>query len=141
VVAGPQYPAGIDWPANVERIEHLPPEEHAAFYGRQRFTLNITRQDMIAAGWSPSVRIFEAGACGTPIISDYWEGLTDLLPEPEAIYIAGSSEDVVRMLAKTGQHERQEMAGMARAIILEGHTGTARAGQLVDILTSCMAEA
>ena len=32
VVAGPQYPADIDWPANVERIEHLPPAEHPAFY-------------------------------------------------------------------------------------------------------------
>jgi spore maturation protein CgeB len=141
VVAGPQYPASIEWPANVERIEHLPPEQHAAFYGRQRFTLNITRQDMIAAGWSPSVRIFEAGACGTPIISDYWEGLTELLPEPEAIFIAGSSEDVVRMLEETGEAERQDMAGVARGIILEGHTGTARAGQLADILASCMAGA
>ena len=55
VVAGPQYPETIDWPANVERIDHLPPAEHAAFYSRQRFTLNVTRADMIAAGWSPSV--------------------------------------------------------------------------------------
>lgn len=62
VVAGPQYPREIDWPANVERIDHLPPAEHAAFYSRQRFTLNVTRADMIAAGWSPSVRIFEAAA-------------------------------------------------------------------------------
>ena len=75
VVAGPQYPASIDWPANVERIEHLPPSEHAAFYCRQRFTLNVTRADMIRTGWSPSVRLFEAAACGTPIISDRWEGL------------------------------------------------------------------
>ena len=75
VVAGPQYPADIDWPANVERIEHLPPADHAAFYSASRFTLNVTRADMIAAGWSPSVRLFEAGACGTPIVSDVWEGI------------------------------------------------------------------
>jgi spore maturation protein CgeB len=30
VVAGPQYPVTIDWPANVERIEHCPPADHAA---------------------------------------------------------------------------------------------------------------
>jgi spore maturation protein CgeB len=71
VVAGPQYPDTIDWPANVERIEHLPPQDHPSFYSRQRFTLNVTRADMIAAGWSPSVRLFEAAACGTPIISDF----------------------------------------------------------------------
>jgi len=55
VVAGPQYPAGIDWPGNVERLEHVAPADHAAFYAAQRFTLNITRAAMIAAGWSPSV--------------------------------------------------------------------------------------
>ncbi len=31
-VAGPQYPSSIHWPANVERIEHLPPAAHRAFY-------------------------------------------------------------------------------------------------------------
>jgi spore maturation protein CgeB len=132
VVAGPQYPASIQWPDNVERIEHLAPEHHADFYGKSRFTLNITRQDMIAAGWSPSVRIFEAGACGTPIISDHWEGLTDLLPSPEAILIAHSSEDVVAMLEGTDDAARDAIAAEARRIILDGHTGRARAQQLVD---------
>ncbi len=49
-VAGPQYPADIDWPANVERLEHVPPADHAAFYAASRFTLNVTRADMIEAG-------------------------------------------------------------------------------------------
>src|SRR5690606_8999788 len=52
VVAGPQYPDTIQWPSNVERIDHLPPSEHPSFYSRQRFTLNVTRADMRAAGWS-----------------------------------------------------------------------------------------
>ena len=30
VVAGPQYPDDLAWPANVERIEHLPPATHPA---------------------------------------------------------------------------------------------------------------
>ncbi|MBV9396377.1 MAG: glycosyltransferase, partial [Bryobacterales bacterium] len=50
IVAGPQYPDSIAWPRNVERVEHLAPDRHAWFYGSQRFTLNITRRDMIAAG-------------------------------------------------------------------------------------------
>lgn len=78
VVAGPQYPADIAWPANVQRIEHLPPAEHRAFYNRQRWTLNITRADMIRADYAPSVRLFEAAACATPIISDRWQGLDEL---------------------------------------------------------------
>ena len=132
VVAGPQYPADIDWPTNVERIEHLPPAEHARFYGRQRFTLNVTRADMIAAGWSPSVRLFEAAACGTPIISDDWPGLSELLPEGEAIVIARTTADVVNVLSGDAPALRQ--AALARQIVLSEHTGVARARQLLAIL-------
>src|SRR3546814_11437905 len=64
VVAGPQYPDDIDWPANVERIEHLAPHDHAAFYSASRYTLNVTRADMIEEGRSPSVRLFEAAGIG-----------------------------------------------------------------------------
>lgn len=131
VVAGPQYPETIDWPANVERIEHLPPDAHPDFYAAQLFTLNITRADMVAAGWSPSVRLFEAAACGTPIISDRWPGLTELLPDGEAILIADDSEAVVQALTVLDLPTRRAMAANARTIILRDHTGTARARDLL----------
>jgi len=134
VVAGPMYPADIVWPPNVQRIEHLPPAEHPSFYSRQRFTLNVTRADMIAAGWSPSVRLFEAAAVGTPIISDIWPGLTDLLPAPSAIRLAASGEDVVDALTGVSEAERRAMADAAQAIVLAGHTGRARASKLVTAL-------
>ena len=130
VVAGPQYPPGIDWPENVERIEHLPPDAHARFYGAQRFTLNVTRADMIAAGWSPSVRLFEAAACGTPIISDRWDGLDALLPDGEAILIADDGDAVTDALLSIDEARRQAIAARARQIVLTGHTGLARAGEL-----------
>ena len=130
VVAGPQYPADIDWPANVERLEHVAPAGHAGFYAAQRFTLNITRAAMIVAGWSPSVRLFEAAACGTPIISDRWNGLTDLLPEPEAILIADDTDDVVKTLRTLPEPERLRLGQRARMIVLAGHTGSARARDL-----------
>ncbi|MCO5733265.1 glycosyltransferase [Rhizobium sp. SSA_523] len=134
VVAGPQYPQEIEWPANVERIDHLPPDEHPSFYSRQRFTLNVTRADMIAAGWSPSVRLFEAAACATPIISDDWRGLSDLLPDGEAILIAHDSEDVIAALTKMGEGKRLAIASAARQRILQDHTGEARARNLVEAL-------
>lgn len=127
VVAGPQYPAHIEWPANVERIEHLPPAGHPGFYSRQRFTLNVTRADMIAAGWSPSVRLFEAAACLTPIISDHWRGLDELLPDGQAIVIAHRTEDVVDALEGIGEADRRLLAVGARKIVLQDHTGLARA--------------
>lgn len=134
VVAGPQYPSEIDWPDNVERIEHLPPSEHASFYSRQRFTLNVTRSDMVAAGWSPSVRLFEAAACGTPIISDYWRGLDELLPDGEAIIIAKRAEDVVTALTRLGEEDRRSLAMVASRTVMQKHTGVARAAELIEAL-------
>ncbi len=134
VVAGPQYPDDIEWPANVERIDHLPPREHPSFYSRQRFTLNVTRADMIEAGWSPSVRLFEAAACGTPIISDEWRGLDELLPDGKAISIARSTDDVVRVLTQMSEDDRKVMGEAAKSRVMQSHTGTARARQLAQAL-------
>lgn len=133
VVAGAQFPADIDWPDNVERLEHVPPSEHRSFYNRQRFTLNVTRADMVAAGWSPSVRLFEAGACGTPVISDVWAGLDQVFP-PDAIVLAHDSADVVRALGDTSASLRHAMAAAARRHVLAEHSGTARAGELLAML-------
>lgn len=133
-VAGPQYPEHVDWPSNVERIEHLAPADHASFYSRQRFTLNVTRSDMIAAGWSPSVRLFEAAACGTPIISDAWRGLDELFAEDKAIIVARRSEDVVEALTMMTATERRALASAAQATVMQCHTGEMRARHLVAAL-------
>ncbi|WP_075293230.1 CgeB family protein [Pararhizobium arenae] len=135
VVAGPQYPDTIEWPENVERIDHLPPAEHASFYSRQRFTLNVTRADMIAAGWSPSVRLFEAAACATAIISDEWQGLDELFPRGQAIFIALETCDVVELLSNTDEARRRAVASAARDIVLENHTGEARARAFAEQLS------
>ena len=129
-VAGPQYPAGIDWPANVERIEHVPPAEHPAFYAQGRFTLNVTRADMIRAGYSPSVRLFEAGACGIPIISDRWDGIETLLRPGEEILLADGTEDVLRALRTMSEDHRGAMSRSLRSRVLREHTAAHRAAEL-----------
>jgi len=129
-VAGPQYPADIDWPANVERIDHLPPAEHAAFYSASRFTLNVTRADMIAAGWSPSVRLFEAAACGTPIISDSWAGLDAIFAQGSEIILADTTADVLAALDR----DAAALGRAARRRVLAEHTAAIRAGELEDYL-------
>jgi spore maturation protein CgeB len=134
VVAGPQFPENIAWPGNVERIDHLPPAEHPRFYNRQRFTLNVTRADMIAAGWSPSVRLFEAAACGTPIISDAWPGLDELFPKGEALLVARSTEEVIAALTGMDDDRRVGIGQRARARVLADHTSSERARELVALL-------
>ena len=128
VVAGPQYPADIAWPANVQTSEHLPPAEHRAFYNRQRFTLNVTRADMIAAGWSPSVRLFEAAACGTPIISDRWAGLETLLvPGPRDPPRVDRGTRCCRCCATCPRTSARAIGERARERILAAHTAAHRA--------------
>jgi spore maturation protein CgeB len=128
-VAGPQYPSNIAWPDNVERIDHCPPADHAAFYSASRFTLNVTRADMIEAGWSPSVRLFEAAACGTPIISDRWDGMDSLFQPESEILLADASADVLAALdGKRG--DGAEIGASARGRVLHSHTAAHRAEEL-----------
>jgi spore maturation protein CgeB len=138
-VAGPQYPEEIEWPENVGRIEHVPPRDHPGFYASQRFTLNVTRDEMRAAGWSPSVRLFEAAACAVPVISDRWDGLDQIFTPGEEILIADSPDDVVRYLAETGEDKRLALGERARARVLAEHTAERRCERLEAEVTGVMA--
>jgi len=129
-VAGPQYPDATEWPANVERTDYLPAHRHRAFYGSQRFTLNLTRADMVTAGFSPSVRLFEAAACGTPIISDAWSGLETLFEPGREILLATSPDDVLRHLRALPEARRRALGAAARARVLRAHTAAHRALEL-----------
>lgn len=129
-VAGPQYPDSIVWPTNISRTEHLPPEQHRAFYNSQKFTLNITRADMIQMGYAPSVRLFEAAACGVPIISDYWEGLDTFFGIGKEILVARCPEDTLAILQEMGDAARNYLAAQARARVLASHTAAHRAAEL-----------
>ena len=129
-VAGAQYPQTIPWPENVARIEHLVPAMHREFYNRQRFTLNITRADMLANGYSPSVRLFEAAACAVPIISDEWRGLADFFTPGREILVARSTRDVLAFLRDLDGGELLQIAARARQRVLEHHTADHRASEL-----------
>ena len=127
VVAGPQYPGDVGWPPNVERIDHLPPARHRGFYNSQRFTLNVTRADMIRAGYSPSVRLFEAAACGVPVISDRWVGLDGFFEIGTEILVADSTQDVLRYLSEISGEEARAMGERARKRVVAEHTAQHRA--------------
>jgi spore maturation protein CgeB len=130
VIAGAQYPATVVTPANVERITHLAPVEHRAFYNRQRFTLNVTRRDMIEAGYSPSVRLFEAAACGTAIISDDWPGLETVLTPGVEILLARNAGEMLGYLRAMPEEARRAIGARARSRVLESHTSVHRAIEL-----------
>ena len=133
-VVGPQYPEDIAWPHNVERATHLSPREHPAFYASQRFTLNITREAMKAAGYSPSVRLFEAAACGAPVISDWWEGLDYIFTPGREVLIAETTDDVLRFLRDFDPNHAKELGSRARQRVLAEHSPVARAIQVEAVV-------
>jgi spore maturation protein CgeB len=130
VVAGSKYPDRLRWPANVERIQHLTPHDHPRFYAQQRFTLNVTRSDMRSLGFSPSVRLFEAAACGTPIISDRWPGIETIFAPSSEILLAANAGEVIGILSEMPEDRRRSTAERARQRILRDHTPAHRARQL-----------
>lgn len=127
LVAGPQYPDAISWPGNVRRIMHLEPRFHAALYCSSRLTLNITRRDMVMAGYSPSVRLFEAAACGAAIVSDNWPGLETFFSPGTEILLPSASDDVVRYISSYSECELKAIGRAARERVLASHSNAARA--------------
>lgn len=85
---------------------------------------------MVAAGYSPSVRLFEAAACGTPIITDYWEGLDTFFELGEEILVARSREDVLNFMLRVPKEDRVEIGNRARERVLKNHTAAHRAAEL-----------
>lgn len=128
-LAGSQYPETLKWPENIHILEHVPPHKHCEFYNTQRFTLNVTRRDMILAGYSPSVRLFEAAACGTPVISDYWQGLDSFFDIGSEILVANNHNEVLAHLSLP-EEQRLEIGQRLREKVLRLHTSHHRAREL-----------
>lgn len=138
VVAGSLYPWQWEWGENVLKLEHIAPQEHPAFYSSSRLTLNITRADMAASGYCPSGRFFEAAACGTPVVTDHWDGLEHFFTPGEELLPVGSAEEVISAL-ELSDHELGRIARRAHERTLAEHTGDVRARELVRYLDEAAA--
>ncbi len=136
IVAGPLYPPDTPWQKNVERITHLSPPEHPAFYSSSKFTLNLTRDDMVVAGYSPSVRLFEASACGAAILSDDWLGLADFLTPGDEILLPRDEYDVTDLIGNLPEATRLQLGCRARERILAQHTSAHRARQFEEVVAA-----
>ncbi len=134
LVAGPQYPEEIAWGSNIGRTIHVPPAEHPAFYSSSRFTLNLTRDDMVAAGYSPSVRLFEASACGAAIISDAWDGLEQFLTPGEEVLLPRDEYEMATILTEMSDEQRAKIGRLARERMLAEHTSTHRAEEFERVV-------
>lgn len=133
-VAGPLFPSPESWPVNVAYTFHLPPDRHSDFYGGSRFTLNLTRQAMVEAGYSPSVRLFEAAARGAPILTDRWPGLEEFFAPGEEILAVDDAVDVIDILTGLSPAEARALGDAARDRVCRCHSSDVRAAQLESYL-------
>jgi spore maturation protein CgeB len=129
LIGGAQYPDAFPWTENMSFVRHVPPADHAAFYASSRFTLNATRKAMADMGFCPSGRLFEAAACGTPIVTDVWPGLEQFFRARDEIIVAHSARHVLDAL-DMDERQRQRIARAARERVLEQHTADRRAEEL-----------
>ena len=132
LVVGSLYPSEIDWPANVQRLAHLAPQQHAAFYSANRLTLSVTRQAMRESGYTPSGRLFEAASCGTPVLTDRFRGVEEFFEPGREIIIADGAHDAHAAL-ELSDAELSDIGAAARARTLAQHTGDCRARDLVRV--------
>lgn len=135
LIAGAQYPADFPWTRNIYFVRHLPPAEHTAFFASGRLTLNVTREAMAAMGWCPSGRLFEAAACGAPILSDRWEGLEAFFRPGEEILTAATTAEALAAV-DLSDAELSRIARAARARVLAEHTSARRAAELETLIES-----
>jgi spore maturation protein CgeB len=134
IIGGAQYPNDFPWTENIFFFRHLASYQHPEFYASARLTLNVTRRAMVAFGWCPSGRLFEAGACGTPIISDWWDGLDEFFVPDREILIARTTDDVLAALDR-GDADLAAIGIAAREGTLARHTAAHRAAELEALLS------
>ncbi len=136
VVAGPLFPDVAQWPANVRNLYHLSPREHRGFYLSSRITLNLTRQAMVEYGYSPSVRLFEAAACGVPVLTDAWPGIEEFFEPGREVLIVRDAGEVVACLRQLSSRELRAFGEAARARVLAHHSGEQRAKEFESAVTA-----
>jgi spore maturation protein CgeB len=134
IIGGAQYPSDFPWAENIFFCRHLPPSEHPAFFSSSRATLNVTRKAMAEMGWCPSGRLFEAAACGVPLVTDTWPGLEDFFTPGQEILVAGNTEEAIAAIDRSPK-ELREIAEAARARVLSEHTSDHRVLDLENALT------
>lgn len=133
VLGGSGYPQDFPWTDNIFFVKHLPPVDHPAFFASSRLTLNVTRAAMAAMGWCPSGRLFEAAACGIPVLSDVWDGLSDFWEPGREILTATTTGEALAAL-DLSDAELSRIARAARERTLAEHSSGVRAAELVALL-------
>jgi spore maturation protein CgeB len=133
-VLGGEGWAGKQLPGNVRWIGHVGTEDHNRANCSARMVLNINRESMASAGFSPPTRIFEAAGAGACLITDRWSGIDNFFAPDREILVADNAEEIVSYLRTVPAATAQGIGENMRQRALREHTYQLRAGQVDSIL-------
>jgi spore maturation protein CgeB len=134
--------AGAGWEDRVSDLPslrylgHVPPGEHNAFNCSPLAVLNVTRDSMVANGFSPATRLFEAAGAGACVISDAWDGLSHFVEPGLEVLACADGADVVAALEGLTAERARRIGASARRRILAEHTYPHRAVEVETVLVS-----
>ncbi len=112
---------------NVNILGHVYTKDHNVFNCSARLVLNVNRQSMTDAGWSPPTRIFEAAGAGSCLIMDKWEGIEEFLVPGKECLVAESGEEVARLVRNLTDNDAREIGAAALLRVRKDHTYERRA--------------
>src|SRR5215210_7540117 len=122
--------------AGIEYAGWLPNHEVPRAFARFRVTVHVPRRPYVQAlPGIPTIRPFEALACGIPLISAPWDDAEGLFTPGEDYWVARNGEEMKRhlrdLLADPGM--AAEIARSGRETILDRHTCAHRVDELLAI--------
>jgi spore maturation protein CgeB len=92
---------------------------------------------MAEMGYCPSGRLFEATACGAPVLTDSWIGLDEFFRPGDEVLVADSTEQAVAAL-EISDEQLTRIARAARERVLADHTAERRATQLIAAIEGAL---
>ncbi|NJB85684.1 spore maturation protein CgeB [Lewinella marina] len=131
VLAGEGYPVDADWPDNLTYVEHLPETNRVDFYNRQACTLILGQSNRRQFGYTPTIQLLAAAACGVPILTDPWDGLELFFEDKLELFCVEQEHHVLDVLYGTDEATKRKVGARARERVLSCHTTAQRAQQLL----------
>ena len=124
----------VDWPRNLTYLEYLPETNLVDFYNRQHCSLVLSRADRKRMGYTPTRRLLAAAACGVPVLTDSWDGIDHFFEPHREVFCVNDEQDVLAVLYGKEEGTRKKIGHDARKRIMEQHTTSHRAEQLLGYL-------
>ena len=120
---------------------YLPNLDAPQTYAESRLTVHVPRQQYSQAmAGIPTIRVFEALACGIPLISAPWQDTEELFHPGDFLW-AHDTAEMTRAMEHllTDEAAAREQAARGLNTVLERHTCDHRAQQLLQILDEVFA--